>query len=183
VSALTESSARRVRSAVRKSGSPDAPPAPAWLASDRERLDLRLWVRLLACAHTAEQRVKARIKEQFGINQTQFNLMSQLDRMPGGIRMGEVASRTVVTGSNATAVVDNLERRGLVTRQSADGDRRALTIKLTDKGRTAFAQMAPVHARWIVEIFGELPAVEKKVLVRKLDNLKKAMNATLSTSL
>jgi DNA-binding MarR family transcriptional regulator len=182
VFALTVSSARRARPAVRKP-TPDVPTKPAWLASDRERLDLRLWVRLLACAHTAEQRVKARIKEQFGINQTQFNLMSQLDRMPGGIRMGEVARKTVVTGSNATSVVDDLERRGLVTRQSADGDRRALTIKLTDQGRDAFAQMAPIHAEWIVEIFGELPAAEKKVLVHKLDNLKKAMNATLSTSL
>jgi DNA-binding MarR family transcriptional regulator len=76
-----------------------------------------------------------------------------------------------------------MERRGLVTRQSADGDRRALTIKLTDQGRDAFAQMAPIHAEWIVEIFGELPAAEKKMLVHKLDNLKKAMNATLSTSL
>jgi DNA-binding MarR family transcriptional regulator len=182
VFALTVSSARRARSAVRKP-TPDVPTESAWLASDRERLDLRLWVRLLACAHTAEQRVKARIKEKFGINQTQFNLMSQLDRMPGGIRMGEVARKTVVTGSNATSVVDDLERRGLVTRQSADGDRRALTIKLTDQGRDAFAQMAPIHAEWIVEIFGEFPAAEKKVLVHKLDNLKKAMNATLSTSL
>ena len=59
--------------------------------------------------------------------------------------------------------------------------RRALTIKLTDQGRDAFAQMAPIHAEWIVEIFGELPAAEKKALVHKLDNLKKAMNATLST--
>ena len=127
--------------------------APAWLASERERLDLKLWVRLLACAHTAEQRVKTRIKEQFGINQTQFNLMSQLDRSPAGIRMGEVARRTVVTGSSVTAVVDDLERLGLVARQSADDDRRAIVIKLTAKGRAAFAEMAPVHAEWILDLF------------------------------
>ena len=125
--------------------------APAWLASDRDAPDLQLWVRLLACAHAAEQRVKTRIKEQFGINQTQFNLMSQLDRAPAGIRMGEVARRTVVTGSNVTAVVDDLERRGLVARQNADADRRAIVIKLTPKGRNVFAEMAPVHAEWILD--------------------------------
>ncbi|HKS60056.1 MAG TPA: MarR family transcriptional regulator [Xanthobacteraceae bacterium] len=157
--------------------------APVWLASDRERLDLKLWVRLLACAHAAEQRVKARIKDQFGINQTQFNLMSQLDRAPAGIRMGEVARRTVVTGSNVTAVVDDLQRRGLVVRQNADTDRRATVIKLTSKGRGAFAEMAPVHAEWILELFGELPDSEKRNLVRHLDALKAAMRATLSTSL
>ena len=178
---MAELSARRARASARKGAG--TPTEAAWLASDAERLDLRLWVRLLACAHTAEQRVKARIKEEFGINQTQFNLMSQLDRAPGGIRMGEVARRTVVTGSNATAVVDDLERRGLVTRRSADGDRRALVITLTEKGRAAFARMAPIHAEWIVEMFGELSAARKMELVRRLDDLKDAMHATLSTSL
>lgn len=172
-------------SAALRRRAPVSKPAdePAWLASNRERLDLKLWVRLLACAHAAEQRVKTRIKDQFGINQTQFNLMSQLDRAPSGIRMGEVARRTVVTGSNVTAVVDDLEKRGLVMRQAADDDRRATVIKLTAKGRNAFAEWAPLHAEWILELFAEMPAAEKRALVRQLDGLKEAMRATLSTSL
>jgi DNA-binding MarR family transcriptional regulator len=157
--------------------------APAWLAPERQKVDLQLWVRLLACGHAAEQRVKNRIKETFGINQTQFNLLSQLDRAPEGIRMGEVARRTVVTGSNVTVVVDDLERRGLVMRQTAEGDRRATVITLTEKGRTAFASMAPIHAGWIEEIFAELPKHEKRELVQRLDALKAGMRATLSTSL
>ena len=156
---------------------------PAWLAPERQKVDLQLWVRLLACAHAAEQRVKNRIKETFGINQTQFNLLSQLDRAPEGIRMGEVARRTVVTGSNVTAVVDDLERRGLVKRQTAQGDRRATVITLTEIGRKAFARMAPIHAHWIEEIFAEMPKHEKRGLVEQLDGLKAAMRATLSTSL
>ncbi len=126
---------------------------------------------------------KNRIKETFGINQTQFNLISQLDRAPNGIRMGEVARRTVVTGSNVTVVVDDLERRGLVSRQTAADDRRATVITLTDKGRNAFAEMAPVHAVWIEDIFAEMPDVDKRRLVGQLDGLKAAMHATLSTSL
>ena len=156
---------------------------PAWLAPERQKVDLQLWVRLLACGHAAEQRVKNRIKETFGINQTQFNLLSQLDRAPQGIRMGEVARRTVVTGSNVTVVVDDLQRRGFVTRQVAQDDRRATVIKLTAKGRGAFAEMAPVHAAWIEEIFAEMPKHEKRDLVQRLDNLKAAMRATLSKSL
>lgn len=157
--------------------------APAWVAPPHQKVDLQLWVRLLACAHAAEQRVRNRIKDSFGINQTQFNLLSQLDRAPDGIRMGEVARRTIVTGSNVTVVVDDLQRRGLVTRQVAEGDRRATVIKLTGKGRAAFAQMAPVHAVWIEEIFAEMPDADKRGLVRQLDELKAAMHATLSTSL
>ena len=157
--------------------------APAWLAPERQRVDLQLWVRLLACAHAAEQRVKNRIKDNFGLNQTQFNPLSQLDRAPEGIRMGEIARRTVVTGSNVTVVVDDLQRRGLVARQIVADDRRATVIRLTGKGRSAFAQMAPVHADWIEDIFAKMPKSEKRDLVNQLDNLKEAMRATLSTSL
>lgn len=177
---ITPTSVRR-RASANTHKHPDK--APAWLAPARQKLDLQLWVRLLACAHAAEQRVKNRIKESFGINQTQFNLLSQLDRAPEGIRMGEIARRTVVTGSNVTAVVDDLQKRGLVTRRVAEGDRRATVITLTSKGRTTFAEMAPVHAVWIEEIFAEMSDAEKKSLVRQLDDLKAAMNATLSTSL
>lgn len=157
--------------------------APAWLAPERQKVDLQLWVRLLACAHDAEQRVKHRIKEHFGINQTQFNLLSQLDRASGGIRMGEIARRTVVTGSNVTAVVDDLEQRGLVRRQTAAADRRATVITLTESGRTAFAQMAPCVAGWIEELFAGLTKQDKRQLVQYLDSLKAAMRATLSKSL
>jgi DNA-binding MarR family transcriptional regulator len=164
-------------------GAPDGERSSPWLAPERQKLDLQLWIRLLACAHTAEQRVKSRIKEAFGLNQTQYNLLSQLDRAPEGIRMGEIAERTIVTGSNVTATVDELERLQLVARQSAKGDRRAIVIRLTSKGRRAFAEMAPVHAGWIESIFAELPKTEKRELARQLDFLKNAMRATLSRSL
>lgn len=156
--------------------------ASPWLSPERQKLDLQLWVRLLACAHTAEQLVKSRIRERFGMNQTQFNLLSQLDRAPGGIRMGEIAHRTVVTGSNVTAVVDDLERLELVVRKNAKDDRRAIVIQLTNKGRRAFAEMAPIHADWIESIFVRMPRSEKRDLVRQLDVLKEALRATLSTS-
>ena len=99
-----------------------------FLANGVAKTNLRLWVRLLACAHAAEQSVKVRIREQFGINQTQFNLLSQLDRTPGGIRMGELSRRTIVTGSNVTVVVNDLKKRGLVKRTSAPEDRRVIMI-------------------------------------------------------
>ena len=140
-------------------------------------------MRLLACAHAAEQRVKARIKDEFGINQTQFNLLSQLDRSPGGIRMGELSRRTIVTGSNLTAVVDDLTRRGLVDRAPAPDDRRVIVIRLTPAGRTAFAAWAPIHGRWVEEIFAGLSSARREDLIDALDELKDAMRATLSTSL
>jgi DNA-binding MarR family transcriptional regulator len=147
------------------------------------KMDLRLWVRLLACAHAAEQRVKVKIKERFGINQTQFNLLSQLDRLPDGIRAGELSRRTIVTGSNVTAVVDDLVDRGLVKRAVSPEDRRAAVIQITPKGQAAFDRWAPEHAEWIAAIFRDFPVQKKEELIVVLDELKLAMKATLSQSL
>ena len=159
-----------------------AKPLPASPAEERAPEDLRLWLSLLACAHTAEQRVKARIKQHFGINQTQFNLLSQLDRAPDGIRMGELSERTVVTGSNVTVVVEDLLRRGLVTRESPAEDRRAIVIRLSSAGRAAYSAWAPIHAVWVAEIFGGLDSAQKAELIERLAGLKAAMGATLRNS-
>ncbi len=165
--------------------SPRRPERPASLPFPQPEIktDLRLWVRLLACAHAAEQRVKVKIKERFGINQTQFNLLAQLDLNPGGIRAGELSRRTIVTGSNVTVVVDDLVERGFVRRVTAPEDRRVAVIQLTPKGKAAFDRWAPVHAEWIAAIFKDLPVRKKRDLIAALDELKLAMKATLSQSL
>jgi DNA-binding MarR family transcriptional regulator len=140
-------------------------------------------LRLLACTHGVENEVKARMKGRFGITLTQFNLLAQLERSPGGIRMGELSRRTMVTGSNVTVVIDDLVSRGLAGRQPAPGDRRAIVITLTEAGRTAFAEMAAEHESWIREMLGSLPANRKLELMSGLDDLKAALRVTLRNSL
>jgi DNA-binding MarR family transcriptional regulator len=162
---------------VRKRASQASDTPAAFVPDNDLKTDLRLWVRLLACAHAAEQRVKIRIKERFGINQTQFNLLSQLDRSPDGIRMGELSRRTIVTGSNVTVVVDDLEKRGLVRRSAAPEDRRVIVIQLTAKGQESFNRWAPEHAKWIRAIFDEFPLKQKRDLITTLDELKAAMKS------
>jgi DNA-binding MarR family transcriptional regulator len=50
-------------------------------------------------------------------------------------RVAELADEAGVTASTATRILDTLERRGIVRRQRAREDRRAVTVSLTDTGR------------------------------------------------
>ena len=108
---------------------------PVRSAADREsaaRADdhraLRLWLRLLTCTQLIERVVRRRLRERFGTTLPRFDLMSQLERNPEGLKMNELSRRLMVTGGNVTGIVDQLAREGLVER-AADADRRALPVR------------------------------------------------------
>ena len=70
--------------------------------------DLRLWLRMLACTNLIENHVRARLRSDFDITLPRFDLMSQLERSPQGLKMGELSKRMMVTGGNVTGITDQL---------------------------------------------------------------------------
>jgi DNA-binding MarR family transcriptional regulator len=154
---------------------------PNSIAIDRETSSrpsdhaaLRLWLRLLTCTKLVEARVRACLRDSFGTTLPRFDLMSQLDRYPDGLRMNEVSTRMMVTGANVTGITDQLEREGLVIRKIAEGDRRSFVIKLTAQGKRAFSRMAKAHEYWIQHIFSELPPEELPHLHELLATVKQS---------
>jgi DNA-binding MarR family transcriptional regulator len=69
------------------------------------------------------------------------------------LRMSALADGLVLTRSNATRLVDRLERAGFVSREIADEDRRGAFAVLTPAGREALRRAWPVYARGINELF------------------------------
>jgi len=133
---------------------------------------LRLWLRLLTCAQLIEREVRARLRERFDTTLPRFDLMSQLWRYPGGLKMNELSRHLMVTGGNVTGIVDPLEKAGLVERTDDPADRRAYRVRLTRAGRKAFAEMARTHEEWIVELLAGMPRKEHAQLYRLLGRLK-----------
>ena len=84
-----------------------------------DRLDLRVWFRLLTCATLIERSVRQGLREEFGITLPKFDLLSQLDRAEEGLTMGELSRRLMVTNGNVTGLIDRLVTEGLVARQPA----------------------------------------------------------------
>lgn len=132
---------------------------------------LRLWLRLLTCTQLIEREVRARLRRHFGTTLPRFDLMSQLERHPEGLNMGELSRRMMVTGGNVTGIVDQLEKEGLVERAVGD-DRRAFRVRLTRAGARAFAGMARAHEGWIVEILAGLSRREHAELLALLAKVK-----------
>ena len=141
-------------------------------ATSSHAQELRLWLRLLATTHLVEAEIRSRLRSHFNITLPRFDLMSQLERAPDGMKMGELSKRMMVTGGNVTGITDQLVAEGLVVREDNPNDRRAYNVKLTTGGRKAFMKMAEAHELWIVELVGDLNEKEREQFHALLAKLK-----------
>lgn len=136
------------------------------------RLELRLWLRLLATSNLIEGEVRQRLRARFGTTLPRFDLLAQLERVEDGLLLGELSRRMMVSNGNVTGLVERLSEAGLIERSVPEGDRRAVRVRLTEEGRAAFAEMAAAHAAWISELFAELSESEQEALWSRLKKLQ-----------
>jgi DNA-binding MarR family transcriptional regulator len=121
---------------------------------------LRLWIRLLRATRMIEADTRNRLKRQFNATLPRFDVMAALYRKPEGMLMSEISRFLLVSNGNVTGIVDRLALDGLVVRSQRDGDRRTSFVRLTAKGRAAFADMSAEHERWIDKLLGSVTARE-----------------------
>jgi DNA-binding MarR family transcriptional regulator len=134
--------------------------------------ELRLWLRLLTCSTLIEGEIRRRLREVFGVTLPRFDLMAQLHKAPGGMTLGELSQRMMVSNGNVTGLTERLVAAGLVDRRPSPNDRRAQIVSLTAEGRRAFRAMAREHAVWIAEIFAQLAPSDVATLMRLLSRAK-----------
>jgi DNA-binding MarR family transcriptional regulator len=120
------------------------------------REELRLWLRLLTCTTLIEGEIRKRLRDRFEVTLPRFDLMAQLDRVPGGMTLSDLSKRMMVSNGNVTGLVDRLVALGLVARRASARDRRSQFVSLTAAGRADFRAMAAAHERWIDELLGGL---------------------------
>ena len=138
---------------------------------------LRLWLRLYATTSVIEREMRRFLRTRFATTLPRFDLMAALERAPEGLSMGDLSRRLMVTGGNVTAIVEGLEREGLVARRQPASDRRTSYVALTARGRAAFAAMAREHEQWIDRLLAEIPDPEIDRLAGLLADLKHGAEA------
>ena len=142
--------------------------------------ELRLWLRLLTCTTLIEGEIRRRLRDSFDITLPRFDLMAQLDKAPGGMTLGELSQRMMVSNGNVTGLAERLVQQGLLDRRPSPTDRRAQIVSLTADGRRSFRTMARTHEDWIAEIFGDLGADEVDQLMRLLAKTKASARKALT---
>lgn len=117
---------------------------------------LRAWSHFLGAHALAmravEQRLKTAGQPPFGW----YDVLLELDRAGGRLRVGELGQRLVVEPYNMTRLVDRLEKEKLLRREPAEGDARGAVVSITDKGRELRRSMWPHYRKAIREVFAEV---------------------------
>lgn len=141
-----------------------------------DHLDLKVWLRLLACSNQIEQQIRQRLRARFGTTLSRFDYLAQLERHPAGLRMNVLSRYLMVTGGNVTGLTDELVKEGLVERTDDPDDRRSWLVRLTAKGHADFAAMASEHEGWVNEMFGGFADEPKTQLYSLLGQLRLSLS-------
>jgi DNA-binding MarR family transcriptional regulator len=133
---------------------------------------LDAWAALLEAHATLMRQLESDLEQETGLPLADFDVLAQLAKAGGELRMTELAARALISRSGMTRRVSRLVDEGLVRRTAADADGRGVMVALTKKGVARLEETAPVHARGISRLFVEpLDDEELAILERTLGKL------------
>jgi len=90
-----------------------------------------------------------------------LRLISRSDEPP---RMAEVADRLGIVPRSLTTVIDALEDAGLVRREIDPRNRRAILLRLTDRGAAVRDELREARRRAAEDLFAALPPADRELL-------------------
>ncbi len=140
---------------------------------------LRAWLALLGASNALKKSIDARMRSQFGLSISRFDVLAALDRAgKGGLSAGALSSHLKVTEGNTTQVTAPLIKDGLVRRMTSPNDGRVAIFALTRRGRRLFAAMAEANRGWVAEAFAALTPAQ----IATLRNLLHALHPSPAQS-
>lgn len=125
---------------------------------------LKMWIRLLGVTRSSESHLREFLRVKHDTTLPRFDVMAALFRRRDGVTMSDLSRMLLVSNGNATAVVDRLEKEGLVRRTPSETDRRTVYVALTDDGLRQFETLAAEHEREVATLFGGLSEAELDTL-------------------
>jgi len=127
------------------------------------QLDLRLFRIWMKASKAVFDNIRKDI-ERYGINPEHFMILELLyNKGPHPVQ--KISETFSIPSGSITYVVDKLEKKGFVERQSSPTDRRTSNVVLTEKGEALFDEIFPKHAETISKNFAFASNEEKEQLI------------------
>jgi len=130
---------------------------------------LKAYIGLLRTSHRLEQLAKQDVT-CYDLNITEFSVLELLLHK-GPQTIQKIKEKILIASSSTTYVIDQLHKKGYVTRTPSEKDRRITYVELTEAG--LIEEIFPTHAKRIAEAFEQLSSEELTLLqktLRKITN-------------
>ena len=102
---------------------------------------------------------------RYDLTQTQFAILEILNTK-GELLVGEIQKLILSTPGNVPYVINNLIKKGYVTKANEEPDKSRSRISLTSLGKQKILEILPAHDDLLTEKFGVLSETEKKELLK-----------------
>jgi len=149
------------------------------LSPPHSKQSLRLWLSLLNCATVIEKEIRGYLAREFQTTLPRFDVLAALDRRPDGLTMSALSEHLLVSNGNVTGLVARLQDDGLVERTVSPEDRRTFRVKLTEKGASAFAEMAVAHEAYVDRLLSALSDEDIAGLLERLNSVQSSVDSVL----
>ena len=117
--------------------------------------------------------------KEFDISNEQYNVLRILRGNRGGkYNLCEVQERMLNRTANATRLVEKLRKRGLVSRQPNEEDRRRVDIAITQEGLSLLVEMDQPTEEMNRRTVEALSSEEALTLTRLLERLRERLDVT-----
>ncbi len=131
---------------------------PKWLTTEEQTA----WLAFLSAQKLLFEQLDRELSNTSGIGMDDYDVLARLSDAKGRrLRMSELAELVVMPKSRLTYRVDQLVKRGWVTRVDSDEDKRGIYAELTDLGFSAIERAAPAHVKGVREHFIDVCSPEE----------------------
>jgi len=132
--------------------------------------------------HRAQQRAEEVFTASLGddnVTLRQFAVLAAVSEKTGRTQT-ELVRITGIDRSTLADMMDRLEKKGLISREKSDTDKRAKIVRLTGKGRARLAEAAPHACAADAAILDALPKNKRRSFLGTLEGLVIAIDAAAS---
>ena len=124
-----------------------------------------------------EGELRENLRTKFDTTLPRFDVMAALFQYPKGLRMSELSGVLKVSNGNVTGIIDRLVKDGSVLRVPIPGDRRALLVQLTTRGKHEFVHQAEEHEQWVNNLLSEVSPDDAEQIISSIDAVSSTTRA------
>jgi len=107
-----------------------------------------------------------------GLTEAQFNVLLVLKYAERSLSQSDLGKRLVVTRASVTSVLDKMESKNLVARESVPTNRRIYHVRLTPKGQHLLDEIEPRYRARVHAAMGAFDERGCRRLIRDLEHVR-----------